>query len=103
MLPQAYLTDKQLAIWSLLLKDLSKAEVGRRFGVTRQAICETESVILDKVEQALVHAAEAGMIEIRYLDHSKGILLGINPSTGNRVIITFSSRNGIQTWHYEPA
>ena len=101
MLPQAYLTDKQLEVWSLLLKDLSKAEVGRRLGVTRQAIYETENVILGKVEQALVHAAEAGMIETRYRDPSKGVLLGMNPSTGRRVIITFSSKNGVQTWHYE--
>jgi DNA-binding CsgD family transcriptional regulator len=101
MLPQAYLTDKQLAVWSLLLKDLSKAEVGRRLGVTRQAIYEAENIILGKVEQALTHAAEAGMIETRYMDPSKGILLGLNPSTGRKVIITFSSRNGVQTWHYE--
>lgn len=101
MLPQAYMTDKQLTVWTLLLKDLSKAEVGRRLGVTRQAIYEAENVIMSKVEQALTHTAEAGMIETRYLDPRKGILLGLNPSTGRRVIITFSTRNGVQTWHYE--
>jgi len=101
MLPSAYLTDKQLAVWSMLLKDLSKAEIGRRLGVTRQAIHEAESIVLGKVEQALTHAAESGMIETRYIDPRKGILLGLNPSTGRRVIITFSTRNGVQTWHYE--
>lgn len=101
MLPNAYLTDKQMIVWSLLLKNLSKAEVGRRLGVTRQAIYEAENVILRKVEQALTHAAEAGMIETRYLDPRKGILLGLKPSTSRGVIITFSTRNGVQTWHYE--
>lgn len=101
MLPHAYLTEKQLAIWSLLTNDLSKAEVGRRLGVTRQAVYEAESIILEKVEQALIHAADVSMIEVRYIDPRKGILLGLSPSTGNRVIVTFSARNGVQTWHYE--
>ncbi len=35
MLPMAYLTDRQLEIWSLRLKGLSKAEIGRMLGVTR--------------------------------------------------------------------
>jgi hypothetical protein len=101
MLPQAYLTDRQLAVWSLIRQDHSKAEIGRRLGVTRQAVYEAENIILGKVEQALTHAADAGMIETRYLDSRKGILLGMNPFTGRRVIITFSNRNGVQTWHYE--
>ena len=101
MLPGAHLTDKQQTIWGMLLKDHSKAEIGRRLGVTRQAIHEAESIVLGKVEQALSQAAESGMIEARYIDPRKGILLGLNPSTGRRVIITFSTRNGVQTWHYE--
>jgi hypothetical protein len=40
-------------------------------------------------------------VEPRYVDAAKGVLLGNSPSTGNRVIITFSARNGVQTWHYQ--
>ncbi len=101
MLPQAYLTDKQLTIWSLLSKDLSKAEVGRRLGITRQAVYDAENVIHAKVEQALIHTAESNMIESRYVDAAKGILLGYSPANQQKVIITFSARNGVQTWHYE--
>ena len=101
MLPQAYLTERQLEIWSLRFKGLSKAEVGRRLGITRQAIYDAEKYVLEKVESALRHVAEASKIEVRYVDPTKGILLGFNPSTNNRVIITFSARNGVQTWHYE--
>lgn len=101
MLPQAYLTDKQLAIWSLLSRDLSKAEVGRRLGITRQAVYDAENVIQAKVEQALTHTAESNMIEPRYVDSAKGILLGYSPANQQKVIITFSARNGVQTWHYE--
>jgi hypothetical protein len=101
MLPKAYLTDRQLEIWSLRLKGLSKAEIGRMLGVTRQAVYDAEGVILDKVEQALIHTAESNMIEPRYVDSAKGILLGYSPSNQQKVIITFSMRNGVQTWHYQ--
>jgi hypothetical protein len=101
MLPTAYLTDRQLEIWSLRLKGLSKAEIGRRLGVTRQAVYDAEGVMLGKVEQALIHTAESNMIEPRYVDSAKGILLGYSPQTRQRVIITFSARNGVQTWHYQ--
>lgn len=101
MLPSAYLTDRQLKIWSFNLQGLSKAAIGRRLGITRQAVYDALGVTLPKVESALRHAAEANMIEVRYVDPSRGILLGYMPATRNRVIITFSMRNGIQTWHYE--
>jgi hypothetical protein len=101
MLPQAYLTERQLEIWRLRFKGLSKAEVGRRLGITRQAVYDAEKYTLEKVESALSHVAEASRIEVHYLDPSKGVLLGFDPSTNNRVIVTFSARNGVQTWHYE--
>jgi len=101
MLPSAYLTDRQLEIWAMRLRGLSKAEIGRTLGITRQAVYDAEGVMIEKVEQALVHTAESNMIEARYVDPSKGVLLGYSPATKNRVIITFSPSNGVQTWHYE--
>jgi hypothetical protein len=101
MLPSAYLTDRLLEIWRLRYKGLSKAEVGRILGITRQAVYEAEGIMLDKVERALIHTVEANMVEAQYVDASKGVLLGYSPSTRNRVIVTFSPRNGVQTWHYQ--
>ncbi len=101
MLPTAYLTDRQLEIWDLRLKGLSKAEIGRMLGVTRQAVYDAEGVMLEKVENALIHTAESNMIEPRYVDSAKGILLGYSPANQQQVIITFSARNGVQTWHYQ--
>ena len=101
MLPQAYLTERQLEIWRLRFKGLSKAEVGRRLGITRQAVYDAEKYTLERVEFALRHVADASRIEVHYLDPSKGVLLGLDPLTSNRVIVTFSARNGVQTWHYE--
>ncbi len=101
MLPNAYLTDRQLEIWRLRFRGLSKAEVGRRLGITRQAVYDAEGIMLKKVESALRDVAEVSRIEIRFIDPSKAILHGYHPSTHNQVIVTFSTRNGVQTWHYE--
>ena len=101
MLPQAYLTERQLEIWRLRFKGFSKAEVGRRLGITRQAVYDAEKYTLGKVESALRHVAEASRIEVQFLDPSRGVLLGQDHSTSSRVIVTFSARNGVQTWHHE--
>ncbi len=101
MLPKAYLTDRQLEIWSHRLRGLSKAEIGRRLGITRQAVYDAEGVMLGKIEAALRDAAEANMMEVRYVDPAKGVLLGFSPAMRNRVIVTFSASNGVQTWHYD--
>ena len=100
MLPQAYLTDRQLEIWKLRLGEASKAEIGRTLGITRQAVYDAEKIINKKVESALMDAAEANMIETTYIDATQGVLLGKSPHTGQMVITTFSSHNGVQTWHY---
>lgn len=101
MLPRAYLTDRQLEIWRLLQRHPSKAEIGRRLGVTRQAVHDAEGIITPKVDGALQHAADANMLDVLYVNPSKGVLLGYSPSTKERVIVTFSATNGVQTWHYQ--
>ena len=67
MLPNAYLTERQLEIWSQRLKGTSKAEIGRMLGITRQAVYDAENVLLEKVELALTHAAQSNMIEPQYI------------------------------------
>lgn len=101
MLPNTFLTNRQLEIWRLLTKKISKAEIGRHLGITRQAVHYAEEAIIPKVEDTLTRVAHANMLDIRYLDASKGVLLGYSPSTKKMVIVTFSAINGIQTWHYE--
>ncbi len=100
-LPQAYLTDRQLEIWKLRFKGLKQAEVGRRLGITRQGVYDAEKQMLYKVESALKHVAQVNRLDVDTLDPSKGILHGYHPATKNRVIVTFSASNGVQTWHYE--
>lgn len=101
MFPKAFLTNRQLEIWRHLTKKIPQAEIGRHLGITRQAVHYAEEAIIPKIEQALTHVAHANMLDIKYLDTSRGVLLGYSPSTKNQVIVTFSAINGVQTWHYE--
>jgi ribosomal protein L37E len=100
-LSSAYLTARQLEIWDLNRRGESRAEIGERFGFTRQAVYDALKVSLGKVESALGHAAEASSIEVIRIDARNGILLGRTPIDSNKVIITFSRRHGVQTWHFE--
>jgi hypothetical protein len=100
-LSSAYLTARQLEIWNLNRRGESRAEIGERFGFTRQAVYDALKVSLGKVESALGHAAEASSIEVIMIDAKNGILLGRTPVDSSKVIITFSRRHGVQTWHFE--
>ena len=101
MLKNTFLTNRQLEIWRHLIKNITKAEIGRLLGITRQAVHYAEEAIIPKVGHALRYTAYANMLNIQYLDATKGVLLGYSPSSKNKVIVTFSAINGVQTWHYE--
>jgi len=95
------LTIRQLEIWDLNRRGESRAEIGQRFNFTRQAVYDALKVSLGKVENALRHTAEASSIEIIRVDPTNGILLGVMPLDSRKVIITFSKKHGVQTWHFE--
>jgi hypothetical protein len=101
MLSSAYLTAHQLEIWDLNRRGESRARIGQHFGFTRQAVYDALKVSLGKVDSALRHTAEASSIEIIRVDAKNGILLGRMPLDSSKVIVTFSRRHGVQTWHFE--
>lgn len=83
------------------MKRFSQAEIGRLLGISRQAVNYAEGYILPKVEETLLQVAEANMLDVRYIDSTRGVLLGYSPSSREQVIVTFSAVNGVQTWHYQ--
>src|SRR4030042_6297376 len=91
---------RQLRIWALRREGLSRADIGRRLGITRQAVCNVMGSIEDQVSQTLRAVAAAAKIEERHLDASNGMLLGYSHGTRNRVIVTFSATQGAQIWQH---
>ncbi len=101
MITSAYLTNRQLDIWDMNRRGEPRSKIGERFGFTRQAVYDALKISLDKVDNALKQTAEASAIEVIRVDPKNGILLGRTPIDSSRLIITFSRKHGIQTWHFE--
>ncbi len=93
-------TKKQLTVWCLRRDGLSLAEIGRRLGITRQAVFNIIGDIDSNMEQTLKTVAAAAKIEPQHIDLTKGILLGYSYETNNRAIVTFSAKHGAQIWQY---
>jgi hypothetical protein len=101
MLSTAYLTSRQLDIWDMNRRGEPRSKIGERFGFTRQAVYDALKISIDKVDKALQQTADASSIEVIRVDPKNGVLLGQTPIDSSRVIITFSRKHGIQTWHFE--
>lgn len=93
-------SKKQITVWCLRRDGFSLAEIGRRLGVTRQAVFNMISDIDEHVEQTLQTVATAAKIEPQHIDITKGILLGYSHETNDRAIVTFSSKHGAQIWQH---
>jgi hypothetical protein len=94
-----YLTDRESSIWDLRRKMLSQAEIGRRLGITRQAVNKSLGVIDSKTEQAFLEAAEANKLEIRRLNLVEGIMEAYSPAYRIPVVVSLSRVNGLRIWH----
>ncbi len=94
-----YLTPKQRKYWSMRLSGLTQADISRKMNVTPQTVNKAFNAIDSRVSKALLDAAKVNKVEINRLDSEKGFLLGRDPRSGTRVLITFSERNGIQIWY----
>ena len=101
MLSTAYMTTRQLDIWDMNRRGEPRSAIGERFGFTRQAVYDALKVSTAKVEAALRQTADASSIEVLRVDPRNGILLGLTPLDNSKVIITFSKKFGVQTWHFE--
>ncbi|MCX6654078.1 MAG: hypothetical protein NTY03_03030 [Candidatus Bathyarchaeota archaeon] len=101
MLSTAYMTTRQLDIWDMNRRGEPRSAIGERFSFTRQAVYDALKVSTAKVEAALKQTADASSIEVLRVDPRNGILLGLTPLDNSKVIITFSRKFGVQTWHFE--
>lgn len=93
-------TTRQLQIWGLRRAGLRQSDIGRRLGISRQAIHKILRFINGKVKRNLEATARAAKIEIHRVDPEQGILLGFSHETKNHAIVTFSTQHGVHIWHY---
>ena len=95
-----YLTSRESIIWGLRRQKLSQADIGRRLGITRQAVNKALGVIDSKMEQAFLEAAETNRLEVRKLDLVEGVMEAHSPAYRIPVVVSLSRANGLRVWHF---
>jgi hypothetical protein len=95
----AYLTGRETGIWDLRRMKLSQSEIGRRLGISRQAVNKSLNLIDSKVEQAFSEAIEANNLEARSMNLVDGVMEAYSPAYRVQVIVSLSSVNGVRVWY----
>ena len=94
------LSRRHLDMWTQRREGRSLSKIASTLGVTRQAVFQALMNVEDKVEKTLQAAAAASRIKVDHIDPTQGILHGYSHEMQDKVIVTFSPRNGVQIWHY---
>lgn len=94
-----YLTTRESGVWDLRRRDLSQSEIGRRLGITRQAVNKALGIIDGKIEQAFYEAVATNNLEIRSINLVEGVMEAYSPAYRIPVIVSLSKANGLKVWH----
>jgi len=95
----AYLTGRETGIWDLRRKNLSQSEIGRRLGISRQAVNKSLNLIDSKVEQAFSEAIEANNLEAKSINLVDGVMEAYSSAYRVQVIVSLSNINGVKVWY----
>ena len=91
-----YLTGRESRIWDLRRWNNSQSEIGRKLGISRQAVHRALQIIDSKVERALTEVADINKLEVRSLNLVDGIMEAYSPAYRVPVIVSFSRANGLK-------
>lgn len=95
----AYLTGRETGIWDLRRRKLSQSEIGRRLGISRQAVNKSLNLIDSKVEQVFSEVIEANNLEARSMNLVDGVMEAYSPAYRVPVIVSLSNINGVKVWY----
>jgi hypothetical protein len=98
-LSAGYLTPTQKTIWNLKNTGLSESSVARKLDVTRQTVHKALDIANSKIYDSLEETAKINKVKIQTINPLKGVLVGYSVHFKTQAIITFSAKNGIQTWY----
>ena len=82
----------------MLKSGLSQSDIARRLNVSRQAVNNLIDTISERITSALNDAAKLNRVDPRYLDVSKGLLVGYNRDLQTEVVIAMGPE-GLQVWY----
>ncbi len=73
--------------------------IGRKFGVTRQAVCRALHISGKKIKTTFSELAETYKILPEKIDTEKGFLKGYSQVLGSDVLLVYSNDQGVQLWY----
>ena len=93
------LTPRRAEWWERRRQGMSLAEIGRLFGVTRQAVYLALRLADRDMMKAFKQLAETYKVAQTKIDTEKGLLLGHSHALGSAVIMAYSPNKGISLWY----
>lgn len=98
-LHRAYLTNRQLDIWTMMRNGLSQSEIARKLNVSRQAVNQLAQPIPEKVTAALWDASKLNRVDPRVVDSARGVLVGWSKEFQTETVITLNPKVGLRVWY----
>lgn len=94
-----YLTSREAIIWDLRRQNHSQSEIGKKLGISRQAVNKAFQIIDGKVEQAFMETAETINLDIKTINLVEGVMSAHSPAYDIPVVVSLSKANGLKLWY----
>ena len=94
-----YLTTRETEIWNLRKFILNQSEIGRKLGISRQAVNLALSSIEDKMERTFNETLDANNLEAVKMNLVDGVMEAYSPAYQLPVIVSLSNINGLKVWY----
>jgi len=86
-------------VWDMIHDGFSQSEIAKRLNVSQQAVSQVVEAISERVSAALTDAAKLNDIEPRFIDVSRGIMLGWSSCFKTEAVITLNPRVGLRVYY----
>lgn len=94
------LSQSQKAIWSLICKGFSVANIADKLKTTRQYVNQTRLAAEAKLATTLLDVAQVNDLQVTKLYPKQAMLLGYHPSLKRKAIITYTTSHGLKVWYW---
>jgi len=94
------LSQSQKAVWSLICKGFSVANIADKLSTTRQYVNQTRLAAEAKLATILLDVAQVNELQVTKLYPKQAILLGYHPALKRKAIITYTTSHGLKVWYW---
>jgi hypothetical protein len=94
------LSQKQKAVWALILKGFTVAAIADKLGTTRQYVNQTRLTAESKLSSTLLEMARVNDLHVTRVHPKEGILVGYHPALKRKAIVTYSAAHGVKIWYW---